>query len=306
MKADSALVDYVYEATSYGGYHDPNVVVIHDVEAPIEDGYAQTLIGPAWFGGPAGTSTHYIVGPDKTCQGVPENRIAWHCGRGNPRTLAIEQCGYARFSLAKWNSPKGLRQQDKVSRLLADINRRRPLIRLRTLSDAELLYAWSNPGSQGGISTHNQFRRVIGGTTHYDPFNAPDASVAYPLANVIAKAVSYRNGEDPTPKDWFDMATEEQLRKLIREEIANKIPSPSDIWNTMINSEYDGQAYRAWQFISAMDNRITRMPNQVYQENITSEVDGQAYKFWQYVASFDRRLSAIEAALKVADDTSKS
>lgn len=200
MQVDSSLVTYAYEASSYGGSHNPNVVVIHDVECPLKRGYARSLIGPAWFGGPAGTSTHYLVGPDDICQGVPENRIAWHCGTGNPRTLAIEQCGYASYSAADWDTPEGLVQQENVSKLLADINRRRPLIRLRTLSDSELLYAWNNPGTPGGVATHNQMSRVIRGTTHYDPFNSPNSSIAYPLQRVVNRAVAIRGGApDPGP-----------------------------------------------------------------------------------------------------------
>ena len=204
MQVDSSLVTYAYEASSYNGYHNPNIVCIHDVECPIKNGYARSLIGPAWFGGPAKTSTHYLVGPDDICQGVPENRIAWHCGNGNPRSIAIEQCGYASYSATDWDTSEGLVQQENVSKLLADINQRKPLIRLRTLSDSELRNAWNNPGTPGGITTHDQMRRVFGGTTHYDPWNAPNVGVAYPLQRVIDRAVQIRGGNIDPPKPIED------------------------------------------------------------------------------------------------------
>jgi hypothetical protein len=220
MQADSPVVTYVYESDSYGGSHTPNIGVLHDVEAPLQPGYARSLIGPNWFGGPADTSTHYLVGPDDICQGVPENRIAWHCGTGNPRSIAVEQTGYARFSRAEWMTAYGNQQRTNIARLMADINRRRPLIQLRWLSDAQLRAAFDNPGSFGGWTYHDRMRAVIGGTTHYDPQNAPNASAAYPLNELMAEAISIRGGGGPTPptpptKDWFDMATEADLNRIV-------------------------------------------------------------------------------------------
>ena len=221
MQADSPLVTYVFEASNYGGAQDPNIVCIHDVEAPLEDGYARSLTGPNWFGGPAETSAHYVVGPDDICQGVPENRVAWHCGTGNPRSIAIEQCGYASFTSSDWGTAKGLVQQENVSRLLADINRRRSTIRLRWLSNAELRAAWNNPGSPGGVVVHDQMRATLGGTTHHDPFNGAGQTVAYPLQSVIDRAVQIRDGGTPT--DWFDMATKEELRQVVAELVSPQI-----------------------------------------------------------------------------------
>ena len=224
MKPDSPLVSYAYESDSYGGFHSPNVACIHGVECPLKPGYAKSLIGPAWFGGPAETSTHYLVGPDDICQGVPENRIAWHCGNGNKCSIALEQCGYAWFSEAEWNTSDGLKQQEHVSALMADVNRRNPLIRLKWLSDVELGYALRNPGTPGGIVTHDQMRRVMGGTTHYDPFNAPNLTISYPLARVISRAVDIRGGK-PEPEGIFMALNDQQQADLLRyvTDIAGKV-----------------------------------------------------------------------------------
>lgn len=275
---DSSLVSYFYQASSFGGYHDPNVACIHDVEAPLEDGYARSLIGPNWFGGPASTSTHYLVGPDDICQGLSEGRIAWHCGNGNRGSIAIEQCGYARYNLAQWNSPKGLVQQDNVAKLLADINRRRPLIRLRTLSDAELRYALNNPGTPGGIVTHDQMRRAIGGTTHYDPYNAPNAGVAYPLDSVISRAVQYRNGQTPEEDDIVDQSQFNSLMDGYLSDPANVkkfqfgLPSANDVWQEKITSKVDGQQYRVWEYTATFDQRLEELQRRVrgYEADVDS------------------------------------
>jgi len=225
MIADSSLVNYVYESDSYGGPHNPNIGVLHAVESPLKRGFARSLIGPNWFGGPAPTSTHYNVDPGEICQGVPENRIAWHCGTGNPRSIAVEQAGYARFTRPEWNTPDGVAQRTNIARLMADINVRRPLIRLKWLSDEELRYAFNNPGTPGGWATHDQMRRVIGGTTHYDPMNAPNATTAYPLAELMSQAISIRNGTTPDQpqKDWDEMATKDEIRAVVAEEIARQV-----------------------------------------------------------------------------------
>lgn len=284
MQVDSPLVTYAYEAVNYGGYHDPNIVVIHDVECPLKRGYARSLIGPAWFGGPAGTSTHYLVGPDDICQGVPENRIAWHCGTGNPRTLAIEQTGYASNSATDWDTPDGLIQQENVAQLLADINRRRPLIQLRTLSDDELRYAWNNPGTYGGVVTHDQMRRVIRGTTHHDPWNQPDSTVAYPLKRVISRAVAIRGSV--VTKDWFDMATKSELKDAVREVLCDEalvtnLGSFKDVAGATLQElrdfqeEFTNQVYSAvWKRVItslANPNGVDTAENMLAYTNLNSE-----------------------------------
>lgn len=201
MQADSSLVTYVYEAAAYGGSHNPNINVLHSIESPLKRGYARTLTGPAYFGGSsAGVSSHYVVDPVDICQGVPESRIAYHVGRGNPRTIATEQSGYARFSRTDWTTSDGLAQLDNIARLWADISTRRPLIQLRWLTDEELRYAWNNPGSPGGCSYHQQFMRVIGGTTHHDPCQADSGMADYPFDLLMERARTYKGGGVVAPE----------------------------------------------------------------------------------------------------------
>jgi hypothetical protein len=198
VQADDPSVTFTYEAKAYGGTQDPNVAVLHSIECPLADDYARVLTGPAYFGGnTAGVSSTYVVGPDDTCQGVPEDRIAYHVGGGNRGTIAIEQTGRAQFTRTEWLTGKGEAQLVRVATLMAGINRRRPDIELRWLTDDELRAARN--GGRGGFSTHNQFRRVVGGTTHHDPWRGTTDGDAYPWDLLMDTAIQIRGGSAPAP-----------------------------------------------------------------------------------------------------------
>lgn len=202
--SDSSLVTYTFWSPNHGGSQNPNFVVIHTIESPLAPGYAKTLCGPAWFGSTkSGTSSTYIIDPVDTCQGVPENTVAWHCGNGNRGSIAIEQSGRAAFNRAQWMTSDGAKQHDRMARLLADINKRRPNIRLQKLTDSELRAAAN--GGPGGITTHDQCRRVLGGTNHHDPWNQENGSMAYPLDYVLDLARTYRGGGKPPVEDEEEM-----------------------------------------------------------------------------------------------------
>lgn len=239
--ADSPLVTYYYAAPAIGGSQSPNVVAVHSIESPLEPGYAKTLTGPAYFGGSsAGVSSHYVVDPVDTCQGVPENRVAYHVGTGNPGVIAIEQSGRAAFNRDEWMTGNGIAQHRRVAALLADINRRRPLIRLRWLNDDELRAAWNNKSLPGGCGTHNQFRRVIGGTTHHDPWQGTTDGIAYPWNDVMAMAVQIRGGSDPSTPTTPDPVPEDDSMSAadvaeLKKYIDDKFKVTSKVTNNPIN-----------------------------------------------------------------------
>lgn len=197
----SPLVTYTYFGPPFahgGGQPSINVGVIHDIEAPIIDGMAESLCGPNYFGhgGDPGNpvSIHYVVGPDAICQGTDEDTIAWHCGNSNPGTIGIEQCGFASLTTAQWLDPEGVRQLDNLARLMADISARRPLIRLRWLSDAECLHALDNKTSPGGWTTHRQLSAIGRSTGHTDP--GPN----YPADQLMTTA---QDGPGPSQGSWW-------------------------------------------------------------------------------------------------------
>lgn len=215
---DSSLVTYTYWAPAHGGGQNPNIAVIHDIECPLVPGYARTLTGPAYFGGSrAGVSAHYVVDPVDTCQGVREGTVGYHVGGSNEGKIGVEQAGYARFTTAQWKTPDAVRQHARVAALLADINRRRPLIRLRILTDSELRTADRNPGSPGGITTHNQISRVLRTTSHHDPYVSSSSKVYYPLGEVVNAAIRIRGGGTVTPPPTIS-AEDPDMAQLISSE----------------------------------------------------------------------------------------
>lgn len=241
--ADSPVVTYEYWSPNQNGAgQNPNIGVLHDVESPLAPGYAKSLIGPAWFGSTkAGTSTHYIVDPIDICQGVRESVQAWHCGTGNRGSIGVEQAGYARFNRDEWTTSDGLKQRHNVARLMADINSRRPLIRLKWLSDSELRSAFNNPGSPGGWATHNQMSRVIGGTNHYDPMNSAGSDQAYPLSELMNEAVAIRNGSTtPVEDDDMPLSTED-INKIVEALVNHELQPGRPLWSVMIQTDNNTQ-----------------------------------------------------------------
>lgn len=164
--------------------------VLHDAETPLRAGFAASIA--RYFATSAPTSCHYMVDPAETWGVLPDDRIAWHCGNGNPRSLAVEQAGYASFTRAQWLTDDGHAQLARVAGIVRGA-RDRYGIAARWMSDAELLAAHRGQ-IVGGWATHDQCRRVLGGTVHTDPM--PN----YPFAELMQLAND--EGDDmPTARE---------------------------------------------------------------------------------------------------------
>jgi hypothetical protein len=154
------------QAAGMGGTLRPWLVVIHSMEAPLRTGVARSIA--QMFASNVATSAHECVGPDETIQCVPWNRKAWHVGpAANGCSLGIEQTGYAAYGRAQWTTADGLAQLTRV----ADVARAMCVqwgIAQRWATDAEIRAAAAGHGP-GGICTHADITRVLGGTTHTDP-----------------------------------------------------------------------------------------------------------------------------------------
>lgn len=224
MMSRSPLVTYFYPAPAHGGSQDPNVGVLHDIESPLAPGYARTLQGPAYFGGDAGVSAHYTVDPVDIACGLDEETVGYHVGGANPGTIGVEQAGYARFTRDEWLTPDGKRQQSNVARLMADINRRRPRIRLKWLTDDEYRAARRNSSAPGGWVTHNQVSTVTGLTSHHDPFHELGSRDAYPAAETMALAVQYRSGGTPTEQtEWWDDVNAAEAEAMVKRVVSAEL-----------------------------------------------------------------------------------
>jgi hypothetical protein len=167
----------------------PTFGVLHSAETPLAPGYAAAIA--RYFGTGPGTSCHYMVDPAETWGVLDDMLVAWHCGNGNTNSLAVEQAGYARLSRAEWTTPDGLRQMDRVAAIMGAA-RGRWGIGLYLMTDDQLRDAAAGR-IVGGWATHDQCRRVLGGTTHTDPM--PN----YPMDLLMAKAAGTVPAPAPAP-----------------------------------------------------------------------------------------------------------
>jgi hypothetical protein len=128
-----------------------------------------------------------MVDPAQTIQMLDTGRVAWHCGNGNPRSIGVEQAGYAAFTPGQWSTPDGLTQMNRLAALAREFHAVHG-IGMYLMTDQQLRDAHAGKGV-GGWATHDQCHRVLGGTTHTDPMPH------YPLDQLFALA----NGQQPPP-----------------------------------------------------------------------------------------------------------
>ena len=153
---------------AHGGifaYGQPCIIVMHSIECPIERGVALNVA--QGMAHDAQVSVHYLVDPGAIVAALDESFIGWGAGTVNSAAIHIEQAGYAAYSRAQWTTAEGLAMLKLAGGLVADIAVRHGIPR-RWLTDSELDAAWKGEGP-GGLTTHAQCSRVIGGTTHTDP-----------------------------------------------------------------------------------------------------------------------------------------
>jgi N-acetyl-anhydromuramyl-L-alanine amidase AmpD len=178
-------------AASYGPRFalPAHIRVIHSTEGPMSRGNARALAGPAWFGGPAGTSAHDIFDPGEGIRMVPDDRIAWHVGPGgNAFTRGSEHCGRVALTPEQWLSADGREMLDRSARYnAAAAHRDGVLPRWLTLTQLAR--------REAGFCTHNDVRLVFGGTTHTDP--GPN----FPYDWYMARVRDYYDGGTMSQED---------------------------------------------------------------------------------------------------------
>lgn len=157
----------VVTAARHGGRRPaPTFGVIHSAETPLRAGYAAS-IARMFATTTQDKSCHYMTDPAETWGVLDDLLVAWHVGGANPNSLGLEQAGLAAMTRAQWLVPDGyaqMRRNADVMRAARD----RFGIGLYWMTDAQLLAAHRRQ-IVGGWATHDQCRRVIGGTTHTDP-----------------------------------------------------------------------------------------------------------------------------------------
>jgi len=181
--ARRAAVDRTIAARSHGGLMKgpPRLGVLHSAETPLRAGYAYS-IAANWFATQATTSATVMIDPAETIRLLPDNVVSYAVGpRANGFTINVEQAGRASMSEAEWVSPEaGLPQMVNVAEFMRDC-RDRWALPLRWATDEQIRAAAAG-GPPQGWCTHDDVRRVLGGTTHTDPGRN------YPRARLMALA----------------------------------------------------------------------------------------------------------------------
>jgi hypothetical protein len=167
------------------GNRHPVLQVVHSAETPLRTGYAQS-IARNWFAASAPTSAHWMVDPRDAVLMVARQRVAWHCGTGNHRSLGYEQAGYASFTRRTWTTEDAMAQLDLLAQKIAEDGYTYG-IPARWATDAQIRDAHHH-GAPGGMCTHDDMRRVVGGTTHTDPGDG------YPRDLLLERVVAHRGG----------------------------------------------------------------------------------------------------------------
>lgn len=202
-------------AHSSGTSNKPiNRVVIHCTVSPCEPGGARS-IARYFRGASAGGSAHYVIDPTETIQAAWDSVTCWHAPP-NSHSLGVELCDPMTGSDRRW----------------ADANHQSMLKRTAVLV-AQLCLAYNVPITRLSVSELQAGRRGICGhvdvaqawrqSTHWDP--GPGFPWDQFMTYVRAAAADLQNTPSAPVKDWFDMATEADLRKLVREEVQAAIPA---------------------------------------------------------------------------------
>ena len=167
MSAFDGYVQAAYHGGTMAG--GPTFTVLHDAETPLTVGYCDSIVEFFRKGPAAGTSAHAMVDPSKAIKMLPDNVVAYAAGPyANTWGWHLEQAGYASFTRAQWTTPDGMAQLNRVGACLREIHTQWH-IPIRWMTDDQLRAAAKGDRSQGGMTTHQQIARVLGGTTHTDP-----------------------------------------------------------------------------------------------------------------------------------------
>lgn len=201
------------------------LIVLHSMECPLANGYAHSVTKwalPSLAAGGPEASWHRSYGPDARVYFIPDELGAWHASEANPLSIGLEQTGYASYTRAQWTTPDGLRMLDTVAYDVAAICKRDgiPPVMLSTAQVRAVLDSGNR--SIKGICYHRQI----------DPETRTDPGNGYPADLVVAGVKKYL-GTTPPTKDWFDMATLQNLKDAVMAGWAYKGTGSKDAWQIL-------------------------------------------------------------------------
>jgi N-acetyl-anhydromuramyl-L-alanine amidase AmpD len=188
-------------AHSSGTNNKPiNRVVIHCTVSPCQPGGARDIA--RYFRSPsAGGSAHYVVDPTEAIQGAWDSVVCWH-SPPNSHSLGVELCDPMTGSDARWGD-----------------NNHQSMIKRAAVLVAQLCLAYQVPITRLSVSELQAGKRGICGhvdvsqawkqSTHWDP--GPGFPWDQFMTYVRAAAADLQNTTPAPAKDWFDMATQDDL-----------------------------------------------------------------------------------------------
>jgi N-acetyl-anhydromuramyl-L-alanine amidase AmpD len=236
-------------AHSSGTNNKPiNRVVIHCTVSPCQPGGARDIA--RYFRSPsAGGSAHYVVDPTEAIQGAWDSVVCWH-SPPNSHSLGVELCDPMTGSDARWGD-----------------NNHQSMIKRAAVLVAQLCLAYQVPITRLSVSELQAGKRGICGhvdvsqawkqSTHWDP--GPGFPWDQFMTYVRAAAADLQNTTPAPAKDWFDMATQDDLNKAVSAGIRAAIP---DIAKAVMASPLENRNPGGSQSVTSLGAIVTHLENQ--------------------------------------------
>lgn len=217
------MVSPVIDMPNYNGKSWPTsgratqLLTQHSGETPLRGGFAQSLTHASNTVLSYQASWHSFVDPICRVRQIPWYRGAWTQGLANGFAIGVEITGYAAFTEAQWLTPEGVKQLENLAhewvyywRIEESIGNR---IDLRWLSDWEVRAVMNGDRTINGFCTHGQIEPA----SRWDPGpNFPKTRLMNRIKQLINGAPApVRPATPPVQKDWFDMATEADLERVV-------------------------------------------------------------------------------------------
>lgn len=189
-------------------------IVVHDMEYPEKSSAAEDCAN--YFahprladGTPNRASAHYCIDADSIVQCVRDQDVAYAAPRVNHDGIHLEHAGYAHQTRDQWLDGFSYEMLKRSARLTATkcVQYAIPAV---YVDEAGL------QRGERGITDHGTSTRafgIVGGHTDPGPSFPMDEYIRLVRAELAP----------PTPKEWDEMATKEEIKEAMREVIAEEL-----------------------------------------------------------------------------------
>lgn len=198
-------------------------LVVHTAECDEYDGADNAVSG--YLARASSASIHASIDNNSYTPSVPEDRVAWAASNPliNNHALQAEWVGRAGQGVGGWHDAFSNGQRDVAARLYARWAGTHNIpVRHGTVQDLRN----GVPGFYGHVDSTRAWNNPDG---HYDP--GPD----FPWDEFLDQVGGYMTGTPtPTPTDWFDMATKQDLEAVVKAASPNVLAGkqdPKGVWH---------------------------------------------------------------------------